>query len=144
MLVCCLALLLPAAAVADAIIRTQAMLATTIVEYFVEDQRVYVELEIGLADVEAFRNLLPDDIYEGLGNPPLPLAERLPRFFREDLVITGDTGEPLEGRLLGIAPQPRLRRDEITGEPLPWNEEEDELVIFARLEYALETVPTFL
>ncbi len=64
MLVCCLALLFPTAAVADAIIRTQAMLATTIVEYFVEDRRVYVELEIGLADVEFFRNLLPDDIYE--------------------------------------------------------------------------------
>ena len=144
MLVCCLALLLPAAAVADAIIRTQAMLATTIVEYFVEDQRVYVELEIGLADVEAFRNLLPDDIYERLGNPPLPLPERLPLFFREDLVIAGDTGEPLEGRLLSIGPQPRLRRDEITGEPLTRNEEEDEIMIFARLEYALETVPATL
>ena len=72
---------------ADAIIRTQAMLASTIAEYFVEDGRIYVELEIGLPDLEAFRNLLPDDIYEKLGHAPVPLQQRLSRFFEQDLVI---------------------------------------------------------
>ena len=132
---CLCALLLPALAAADAIIRTQAMLASTIAELFVEKDRIYVELEIGLSDVEAFRNLLPDDIYQKLGGPALPLRERLPRFFREDLVIVGDDGEPLPGRLLEIGPQPRIRRDEMTGEPVPRSEEDEELVVFARLEY---------
>ena len=83
------------------------MLASTIAEFFVEDEHVYVELEIGLSDLEAFANLLPDGIYQKLGNPPLPLRERLPRFFRKNLVIIGDDGEPLPGRLLEIGPEQR-------------------------------------
>ena len=108
---------------ADAIIRSQAMLATTIVEYYVEDTGVAVELEVGLRDLEAFRNLLPDELYERLGHPAQPLSERLERFFGEDLVIQAD-GEPLQGllhqqrhlramrRVLGIA---GCRREVITG-----------------------------
>jgi hypothetical protein len=142
-LVCLCAGLLPTGAPGDAIIRTQAMLASTIAELFVEESRVYVELEIGLSDLEAFHNLLPDEIYEKLGNPPLPLGERLPRFFGEDLAIAGDDGEPLPGRILDIRPRPRVRRDEVTGEPLAQIQEE-ELVIFARLEYALSGEPSTL
>jgi len=119
------------------------MLASTIAELFVEEDRIYVELEIGLSDLEAFHNLLPDEIYEKLGNPPLPLRERLPRFFREDLAFSADDGEPLPGRILDIRPRPRLRRDDVTGEPLAQSQEE-ELVIFARLEYALSGEPSTL
>jgi hypothetical protein len=139
-----LALLLPGAAAGDAIVRSQAMLATTIAEFYVEEERVYVELEIGLADLEAFRNLLPDDLYERLGHTPLPLAERLPRLFGEDLVIAGSDGEPLRGRLLDMEPRRRVRRDEISGEPLPPEEAEEEIVVFARLEYALPRKATTL
>ena len=143
-LVCLCALLLPAAAGADAIVRTQAMLASTIAEFFVEEGRVSVELEIGLSDLEAFRNLLPDDIYQKLGNPPLPLPERLPEFFQKDLAIAGEDGEPLPGRLLEIGPRQRVKRDSITGEALPQSEEDAELVVFARLECALPERPSSL
>ena len=54
---------------ADAIVRTQAMFASTIAEYYVEEDRIRLELEIGAADLEAFRNLLPDEIYQKLGHP---------------------------------------------------------------------------
>jgi hypothetical protein len=135
---------LPAGAAADAIVRTQAMLASTIAEFFVEEGRISVELEIGLSDLEAFRNLLPDDIYEKLGNAPLPLSERLPEFFGKDLAIAGDDGEPLPGRLLEIGPRERVKRDSITGEPLPQSEEDAEVVVFARLEYALPGRPSSL
>jgi hypothetical protein len=137
-------LLIPTPAAGDAIIRTQAMLATTIAEFFVEDDRVYLELEVGLADLQAFRNLLPDDIYEKLGNPPLSLRERLPLFFRTDLGMASADGQPLPGRLLRIEPRQRVRRDEITGEPLPQDEENDETVVFASLEYALAKKPDTL
>ncbi len=137
-------LILPAAASADVVVRSQAMLATTIVEAFVHPDRVTVDLEVGLADLEAFRNLLPDDLYEKLGQAPLPLRERLTRFFREDLVITAGDGEPLPARLLEIGPRARVRRDEITGEPLPVSGDEEENVVFARLEYALEGKPETL
>jgi hypothetical protein len=139
-----LAALLPARASGDAIIRTQAMLASTIAELFVEEDRVYLELEIGLRDLEAFRNLLPDDIYEKLGHSPAPVRERLRLFFGRDLVVTADGGAPLAGRILEIGPRPRLKRDEISGEPLAQSEEDRELVVFARLEYALPGRPKVL
>jgi hypothetical protein len=137
-------LILPAAASADVVVRNQAMLATTIVEAFVHPDRVTVDLEVGLADLEAFRNLLPDDLYEMLGQAPVPLRERLTRFFREDLVITAGDGEPLPGRVLEIGSRARVRRDEITGEPLPVIGDEEENVVFARLEYALDGKPETL
>lgn len=48
------------ATMADAIVRSRAMFADTIAEYFVEDDHVRLELEIGSNDIGAFRNLLPD------------------------------------------------------------------------------------
>ena len=43
---------------ADAIVITKAATATTIAEIFVSEQEVRVELEIGQADLKAFRNPL--------------------------------------------------------------------------------------
>ena len=109
-----LALLLPATAGADALIRTQAMLATTIAEYYVEGDRVRVDLEIGMGDIETFANLLPEDPYRALGLEPKPFAERLARFFEHDLTVAAD-GKRLPGRLTHVQPRVRLRRDPITG-----------------------------
>ena len=139
-----LSFLATATAFADAIVRSQAMFATTIAEYFVEEGRVRVELEIGIADLEAFRNLLPDEIYARLGFEPRPYAERLAAFVGNDLVVLGADGEPLRGRLLDIGPRPRLRRDEISGEPLPAGDEEPETVVGATLEYVFEGRPETL
>jgi hypothetical protein len=137
-------LLAPARARPDALVWTQAMFATTIAEYFIEEGRVVVELEIGLDDLEAFRNLLPEEIYEKLGQPPVPLSERLERFFAQDLAILADEGPPLPGRLLEIGPRERVKRDGVTGEPLPVPEGEEEVVVFARLEYRLPGKPAAL
>jgi hypothetical protein len=71
------------------------MTASTIAEFFIEEQAASVELEIGVSDLQAFRNLMPDEIHERLGHEPAPLASRLPRFFAEDLVIGADGGETL-------------------------------------------------
>jgi hypothetical protein len=46
----------------DAIVRSQAMSATTIAQYSVEKSGVRLELEIGLSGLDDFKNLLPDDI----------------------------------------------------------------------------------
>jgi hypothetical protein len=134
---------LPGVTSGDAIIRTQAMLAGTIAEFFIEEGRIRVELEVGLDDLLAFRNLLPDEVYEGMGNQPHPLRERMPAFFQEDLVISaGDT--PLSGRVVEIGPRVRVKRDEVTGEPLPSDEGEEEIVVFVRLEYELTGHPESL
>jgi len=137
-------LLAAAGAHADAIVRTQAMFATTIAEYFVEPDGIRVELEIGMADIDAFANLLPDEIYEKLGHGADPLAQRLPRFFAEDLVVTADDGAALPGAIVKIGPRKRVRRDEITGEPLVDDDAAEEIVVFATLRYDLAARPETL
>ena len=72
---------------ADAIMQTQAMFASTIAEFYVEDDGITLKLEIGGNDLEGFANLQPDEVYELLGNAPRPWDERLVLFFAEDLVI---------------------------------------------------------
>ncbi len=119
---------------ADALVRSQAMFANTIAEYFVETEGVRVELEIGMGDVPAFRNLLPDPIYEGLEYTPRPFAERLAEFFERDLTIHVD-GVALPGQLREIGPRTRVVRDQITGEELPVLEEDAETVVAAELFY---------
>ena len=129
---------------ADAIIRTQAMLASTIAEYFVEEGRLRLELEIGLEDVESFHNLMPDEIYEQLGHPPRALAERLEDFYTHDLVIRVDHGDPLIGDISEIGPRTRVKRDTVSGEPLSSAEEEAELVVYAIIEYPFPARPRTL
>jgi hypothetical protein len=132
-----------ATARADAIVRSQAMLASTIAEFFITEDGVAVELEIGLEDIAAFGNLLPDEIYEKLDGPPLPSRERIERFFSHDFTIEADGGPPLEGQLIEIGPRPRIQRDEITGEPLA-DPDAEQIAIFARIEYRLKGRPSRL
>ena len=137
-------LLLGTQARADALVVPQAMFAGTIAEYFVEEDRVVLELEIGAGDIGAFRNLLPDSVYEALGHPPLPAAERRERFFQHEFVIVADDGPPLAGTILEMQPRERVRRDRITGEPLPRNGEEPERAVFARIAYPMPDRPSTL
>ncbi|MHC4401679.1 MAG: hypothetical protein ACYTG0_18565 [Planctomycetota bacterium] len=142
----CVAILLAlgARAAGDAIVVSRAMSASTIAEIFIEDASVRVELEIGAGDLDAFRNLLPDALYERLGRDPKPLAERLPLFFAEDWVIRTHNGPPLPGRLERIDAQRRIRRDEITGEPLPVQPGDAEPVVVVELLYELDGRPAAL
>ena len=110
------------------------MFASTIAEYHVGDGRIRLELEIGLGDLQGFRNLLPDELYENLGHPPRPLAGRLSEFYTRDLVIRSDQGEPLIGRVIEIGSRPRIARDEISGEPLPAAGGDPELVVYATID----------
>lgn len=125
---------------ADALVRSQAMFANTIAEYFVERDGVRVELEIGLDDLGAFRNLMPDEIYQRLVGEARPLGERLREFFSQDLVIAAD-GQSLPGFVQDIGPRNRIRRDEVTGQELPVAEEDAETVVFAVLYYPFGEEP---
>ena len=77
----------------DALVVTRAMKASTICEAFVEDGQVRMEIDIGVQDLDAFRNIMPDEIFERMGHGPEPFAKRIERFFAEDWVIRVD-GEP--------------------------------------------------
>jgi hypothetical protein len=138
-----LTLLYAVPATADAIMRSEAMFADTIAEYYVEDDHVRLELEIGANDVVAFQNLLPDALYQRLGLGEVPLAERLPKFAAEDMpVFVGE--RRLVGRITNISPATRPLRDEITGEPLPTPEDQAVVVIRATVIFPFEERPDSL
>jgi len=135
-------LLLPQLLLADAIMVSRAMKASTIAEVFIEQEAVRIELAIGIGDIPAFKNILPDDIYAKLGHAPAPLVLRLERFFSQDLVIEAD-GKPLRGGVLQMVPRKRLKRDETTGEPLPPQGDEED-ILFAEFVYPFEVPPKTL
>ncbi len=134
--------LLPLAVGADAIIRTQAMFASTIAEFYVEEETIRLDLEIGLQDLGAFRSLLPDEIHRRMEFGEAPFPDRLGHFLDQELRILAD-GEALTGQLVRIAPAERVRRDDITGEPLPPGDE-PETVINATFLWPLTTLPAQL
>jgi hypothetical protein len=136
-------LLYATSASADAIMRSQAMFADTIAEYYVEDDHVRLELEIGSNDIAAFRNLLPDALYQRLGYDDTPLVERLSTFATEDMpVLVGDT--TIAGKVTNIGPATRPLRDSITGEELPTPEDEATVVIRATIIYSFDERPDSL
>lgn len=133
----------PMAVFADAIVVSQAMFASTIAEYFVEEDYVRVELEIGVDDLPSFRNLLPDAIFRKMGYDPQPIDDRLELFFSRDLAIHAN-GVPLKGYITNMGPETRVKRDAVTGDPLPDEGEEPEVVIAASLRFPLDGQPDSL
>ena len=107
---------------ADALVQSQALKASTIVQYYVDEKGVRVELEIGEEAIDGFRNLLPDAIYQKLGFGDKPLKDRLQVFFAQELSIIVE-GKPLPGLLDEIGPSHRVLRDPINGTPLPIQDE---------------------
>jgi len=123
----------------DAIMRSEAMFASTIAEIYIEDESVRLELAIGLDNLTAFRSLLPDELYQQMEFGDDPFPDRLQSFLDQEFVIVAD-GEPIPGRLVQIGPSERVRRDNITGEPLP-AAGEPETVVVAEFAWPLETRP---
>jgi hypothetical protein len=136
-------LLHASSASADAIMRNKAMFADTIAEYFVEDDHVRLELEIGSNDIAAFRNLLPDALYQRLGYGDTPLTERLPRFVSADMPVLV-SGSKLPGQVTKIGPATRPLRDAVTGEELPTPEDEATVVIRATIIFPFDERPESL
>ncbi len=102
-----------ASASADAVMVTRAMTASTIMEIFIDDQGIVVELEVGSSDEAALRELTA-------------------------LSIEAD-GRPLKGTVVERSRRKRIERDDVTGEPLPNASPED--VTFLKLHYPLHTRP---
>jgi hypothetical protein len=127
-------------AAADAIVVTRAMTATTIAEIYVARDGIRVELEIGVPDLKAFHNILPDELRARLGLDAAPLDERLSRFFSEDWVLKAD-GKTLGWKIEGIEGRRRIRRDEITGESIG---ESEETVVFLVVRYPFKEQPKTL
>ena len=118
---------------ADALMRSEAVRASAIIQYHVDEQGVRADLEIGLAAIEGFNSLLPDELYQEMGFGDTPLEARLQNFFTRELAVLVD-GEPLPGGIVSIGPSRKVLRDPINGSPLPVQEEAPH-VLRARLFY---------
>jgi hypothetical protein len=129
---------------ADAIVVTKAMTATTVVEVFIEESEIRVELEAGVPDLVAFNRIFPDEFRVRMGLESEPAETRFRRFFAEEFVIQADGGKPLEGKVVSFETRRRVRRDEITGEPLSVAEGQGEPVVFVIFSYAFEGEPETL
>jgi hypothetical protein len=128
-----LLVLAPGVAMADAIVVTRAMTATTIAEIFVEDDAVTVELEIGEAELSAFSRLVDT----AKASPSLPTE--IPRDAELSIVADGKT---LAGSIVELERRKRVDRDEVSGEPVPSDTEEG--VLFLVLRYPLNHRPKAL
>ena len=99
---------------------------------------------MGLNDLSAFENLVPDAIYTEMGNAPVPLQDRIGKFFTEDFLLVADQGKPLLGRIVSMGPEERIVRDSVTGEALVTADGEPEMVIQIKLAYELSSKPQTL
>lgn len=110
-----LAALVAPSAAGYAIVATRALEASTIAEVFIEKDRVRVEAEIGAGDAELWRELR---------------------------LVAG--GAPLAARLVERSERQRIRRDEVTGEPLAQGETPPEMITWAVFEYPFGGRPSSL
>jgi len=131
------------AAHADALMVTRAMTATTIAEIFIDDAGVAFEIEVGQGNFQAFRNLVPDEVYTRLGFGERPLPERLVEFCADDLQLESD-GRRLPGKVQSLELRHRVVRYVVTGEPVPVTGGERDIVLFVRIVYPLSGRPARL
>jgi len=123
-------LLTTAPASADAVMVTRAMTASTIMEAFIDDDAIVVELEVGASDAAALRELIATA--SSATNLPVEIPTDAGLSIRAD-------GRRLNGTIEGLARRKRVDRDEVTGNPLPAEGTED--VVFLKLRYPLRAQP---
>lgn len=122
---------------------TKAMSASTIAEVSVNDQSVSLQLEIGIRDLAAFADILPDEVYEKLTGNREPLKTRQVRFYESGLVLKADN-QRLVGRIDALEARRRIVRDAVTGEPLAVQPDDAEVVIHVLLNYEIGVRPRTL
>ena len=96
-------------AYADWMNLTGAETAPNIAEIVVLDDKVTVRLEIYVGDLEAFADLIPDQLWKDGGEGRPPEHERLAHFSENVLRIRTPDGVPLSAELK--LAEPRLRVD---------------------------------
>ena len=125
---------------ADALMVNQSMRSPTIAEFFIDENGVVVELEIGVQGAETFKNLLPDNIYQAMGYGQRPVAERLTEFFSRQLLLADENKQLLRGELVSIDLSTRTLRDSYNGMPLAVQDDAPE-IIRAQLKYHFNDGP---
>jgi len=140
----------PLCARADYVNLTGAENARNIAEFRVENDRVRVNLEIFVEDLDSFLELLPDEIFQESEVKPPPLEARMRRFSEETLQVVAD-GRKLRAQLVLSEPRMRTDRDSpfagminpYTRQPIP-GPPEDPRVLYAEIVYPFTGRPAKL
>lgn len=128
-----LSVLLPGEAFADAVVVTRAMAASTIMEAFVDSDAIVVELEIEEQESSNFPALV------GAATSGKGLPVSIPS--GAELSFVAD-GKRLRGTIERVEHRKKLKRDEVSGEPLPTSGAEEAL--FVSLRYPVRSEPKTL
>ena len=125
--------------------------APNIAEIVIEDNQVRVDLEVYIGDLEAFRDLIPDDWLQGTAVARPAPEERLRRFASQSMQFITETGETLPAELRLV--EPRLRKERFspfagminpqTRQPVP-KPPEDKRVLYAEIVYPFTERPKTL
>ncbi len=116
-------------AVSDFINFTGAELSPNVAEFYIEDDRLLLVLEIGERHKEAFSDLISNS-----GN-----QNKLERFFEDGLVILAD-GKPLKGRVVVSEVRERVKRPSAYKKP-PGGEMPSAYVTYVEIEYPFVRKP---
>ena len=122
-------------ALADAVVINKSMEATTIAQYYIDENGVKLTLEIETNSIAPFKNLLPDSLYKKLGYGDMAWADRLGLLFTKQLALRDNNQQLLSAKLTLIDTAKRILRDRITGLPLA-NQEGAPRVITAEIVYS--------
>jgi hypothetical protein len=149
---CALVLLLAAGDTrADWINFSGAENAPNTAEIHVEKDHVRVDLEVSVADLEVFEELIPDDMFRApvAGRPGV--KERMKNFSEKTFRVMTDGGKPLRAKLRLVEPRMRKERpspfagkiNPLTGRRIP-GPPEDKRVLYAELIYPFKKRPLSL
>ncbi len=120
---------------ADYINFTGAELSSTIAEFYIEDDKIVLVLEIGERDEEAFSDL----ISEAGESTPGEVQKLRKRFFKEGLVIKAD-GAPLVGEVRVGEVRERIQRPSRFNKP-PGGQKPSQYVNYVEIEYPFKQQP---
>ncbi len=133
---------------ADWINLSGAQNAPNIIEIYINDDHVKIELEIFVNDLATFDRLIPDEFFAGTKIKRATIEERLKQFSNKDLQILVDNGQTLQAALKLIEPRFRKVRpspiswkiNPYTGQPIA-GPPEDKRVLYAELVYPFTEKP---
>ncbi len=125
---------------ADYINLTGAELSSTTAEFYIEDDKIRLILEIGERDAEIFRYLLPDPPDAKGRKNPLSNSERDRRLNQKGFIIKTDDGSQIYGKVKLTEIRRRTERPSLF-KSIPNRPKPSEFVVYVETEYPLKNKP---
>jgi len=121
---------------ADFINLVQADKCESIIEVFIEDDRILARLEIGENDYRWFSDVVPREFYQS-GHTPEDRSRRWNTFLKEKFVIRRNSGI-LEGKITVVEQRARKRQSNLYADQDDATLQNDK-IIFVEIHYAIDS-----